>query len=127
MAISVLDFSRLRSAVGGVVITAGDPGYDAARQAWNLAIDQQPAAVVLPASVADVQAVDGVSFEVARRHRLHRELDELPEDVEAHVLPAGGTSGRDDSVFAGRDFRAVAEKIRLSREAGAAYLEAQGL
>jgi len=68
-----------------------------------------------------------VSFEVARRHRLHRELDELPEDVEAHVLPAGGTSERDDSVFAGRDFRAVADKIRLSREAGAAYLDAHGL
>ena len=64
-----------------------------------------------------------VSFEIARRHRFNREMGELPDSVEAHVLPTGGTSERDDSVFAGRDFRAVADKIRLSREAGAAYLD----
>lgn len=68
-----------------------------------------------------------VSFEVARRHRLHRELEELPEGVEAHVLPAGGTSRRDDSLRAGQDFRRVAEKVALSREASARYLEERGL
>lgn len=64
-----------------------------------------------------------VSFEIARRHRFNREMAELPESVEAHVLPTGGTSERDDSVWATRDFSGVAEKIRLSREAGAAYLD----
>jgi FAD/FMN-containing dehydrogenase len=34
-----------------------DPGWDEARRAWNLAIDQQPAAVALPESVDDVIAV----------------------------------------------------------------------
>ena len=38
-----------------------------------------------------------VSFEIARRHRFARELGELPDDVEAHVLPARGTSSRDDT------------------------------
>jgi NTE family protein len=64
-----------------------------------------------------------VSFEIARRHRFNREMAELPESVEAHVLPTGGTSERDDSVWATRDFSGVVEKIRLSREAGAAYLD----
>ncbi|MCA0294452.1 MAG: FAD-dependent oxidoreductase [Actinobacteria bacterium] len=35
----------------------GDPGWDEARQAWNLAVDQQPVAVVTAASVRDVQTV----------------------------------------------------------------------
>jgi FAD/FMN-containing dehydrogenase len=34
-----------------------DPGWDEARLAWNLAVDQQPAAVALPDSAADVAAV----------------------------------------------------------------------
>jgi FAD/FMN-containing dehydrogenase len=33
----------------------GDDGWDAARLAWNLAVDQHPAAVARPATVADVQ------------------------------------------------------------------------
>ena len=37
-----------------------------------------------------------VSFEIARRHRFVREMAELPDGVEAHVLPAAG-SARDDS------------------------------
>jgi FAD binding domain-containing protein/berberine-like enzyme len=34
-----------------------DPGWNEARLAWNLAVDQQPAAVALPESAADVAAV----------------------------------------------------------------------
>ena len=48
---------ELRSRLGGAVLVPGDPGWDAARAAWNLAIDQQPAMVVEPQSPADVQAV----------------------------------------------------------------------
>ena len=33
-----------------------------------------------------------VSFEIARRHRFVREMAELPDGVEAHVLPAGGSA-----------------------------------
>lgn len=35
----------------------GDPGYDAARTPWNLAAQQRPAAVAVPRSVPEVQAV----------------------------------------------------------------------
>jgi hypothetical protein len=37
-----------------VIVTPGDPGWDDARQAWNLTVDQHPAAVALAASAQDV-------------------------------------------------------------------------
>ncbi|WP_028643725.1 patatin-like phospholipase family protein [Nocardioides sp. URHA0020] len=64
-----------------------------------------------------------VSFEIARRHRFNRELAELPASVEAHVLPARGTSGKDDSVLGTRDFSGVQERIDLTYEATVAYLD----
>jgi FAD/FMN-containing dehydrogenase len=48
------------------ILMPGDPGWDDARQAWSLSVDQHPAAVALPASAQDV--VDVVCF--ARRHDL---------------------------------------------------------
>jgi FAD binding domain len=44
----------LRAVVTGEVLIPGDPRYDQARQAWNLAADQRPAIVVVPESAADV-------------------------------------------------------------------------
>ncbi|UUW91762.1 FAD-binding oxidoreductase [Pimelobacter simplex] len=35
----------------------GDPGYDAARVPWNVAVDQRPAAVAIPRTVEEVQDV----------------------------------------------------------------------
>ena len=51
-----LDVDALRTAIAGDVVVPGDAGYDAARVAWNLAVDQRPAAVVLPESADDVVA-----------------------------------------------------------------------
>ncbi|WP_327150596.1 FAD-binding oxidoreductase [Nocardia sp. NBC_01329] len=48
--------TELRSACRGAVLTPGDPGYDRARQRWNSAIDQRPAAVVRCTRVPDVRA-----------------------------------------------------------------------
>jgi len=64
-----------------------------------------------------------VSFEIARRHRFHREMAALPEGVSAHVLPTGGGSPRDDSLLAYRDFKAVMRRIDAAYEASVAYLE----
>jgi FAD binding domain len=44
----------LHSSIAGDVFVPGDEGYDQARQAWNLATDQRPSAVVFAESVADV-------------------------------------------------------------------------
>jgi hypothetical protein len=57
----------LRDLLDGEVVTPGDPDWDAARGAWNLAADQRPAAVVFAESAADVVAV--VDF--ARENSLH--------------------------------------------------------
>lgn len=64
-----------------------------------------------------------VSFEVARRHRFTRELAEIPDGVEAHVLPAAGTSAKDDSMLAFRDFSSVQRRIDASYDAALAYLD----
>lgn len=63
-----------------------------------------------------------VAFEIARRHRFVRELEELPDHVEAHVLPAAG-SERDDSPRAYRDTSLVARRIEAAYEAGLRYLD----
>ena len=39
------------------ILMPGDPGWDDARQAWNLAVGQHPAAVALPRSAQDVADV----------------------------------------------------------------------
>jgi FAD binding domain/Berberine and berberine like len=41
------------------ILTPGDPGWDDARQAWNLAVGQRPAAVARPGSAADAAAAVG--------------------------------------------------------------------
>jgi hypothetical protein len=48
------------------VLTPADSGWDDARKAWNLAVDQRPAAITVPTSAADVIAA--VNF--ARHHGL---------------------------------------------------------
>jgi len=44
----------LRAALAGQVFVPGEAGYDQARQAWNLAVDQRPAVVVEAGSATDV-------------------------------------------------------------------------
>ncbi len=50
------DLDPLRSQAEGSVLGPGDDGWDEARQAWNLAADQKPVAVVLAAGADDVAA-----------------------------------------------------------------------
>ena len=51
------DVHELDARIDGSAVGPADEGYDAARLAWNLAVDQRPAVVVSVRSVADVQAV----------------------------------------------------------------------
>ena len=48
--------SSLTSALPGKVVIPEDMRFDEARRAWNLAIDQRPAAVAFPESPQDVAA-----------------------------------------------------------------------
>ena len=56
---TIIDPARtdLRDLCGGAVAVPGDEGYDAARQAFNLAVDQRPAAVAFPADASEVADV----------------------------------------------------------------------
>src|SRR5438067_3018352 len=63
---SGVDVRALRLRLAGDLLTPADPGWDDARRAWNLAVDQRPFAVALVESAEDVVAV--VRF--ARLHGL---------------------------------------------------------
>ena len=63
-----LDAAELRSCVAGDVVFPGDPNWDEARRAWNLAADQHPGVVVYAESAEDVAAV--VSFARMRGYRV---------------------------------------------------------
>src|SRR5215472_885799 len=58
------DLEALRAAIAGQVSVPGQAGYDQARRAWNLAVDERPAVVVVAESGSDV--VEAVRF--ARGH-----------------------------------------------------------
>lgn len=50
-------FDDVRGALTGPLVLPPDAGFDAARRPWNLAIAQRPAAVALPADVADLRTL----------------------------------------------------------------------
>jgi FAD/FMN-containing dehydrogenase len=58
------DIEALRASFAGRVFVPGQAGYEPARQAWNLAVDQRPSLVVIAESAADV--VKAVGY--ARAH-----------------------------------------------------------
>ncbi|WP_211174638.1 FAD-binding oxidoreductase [Pseudonocardia xinjiangensis] len=51
------ELDDLRAACAGPVHLPGDAGYDTARLAWNVAVEQRPAAVVRPRTADEVVAV----------------------------------------------------------------------
>lgn len=53
----------LRAALSGTVVARGDDDWDVARQAFNLAVDQRPAAVVFPADADEVVTAVGFARE----------------------------------------------------------------
>jgi len=66
-----------------------------------------------------------VAFEISRRHRFHEEMSALPDDVEVHVLPAGGGLRAPDlAQLRYRDKTMVEASIERSYAASASYLAA---
>ena len=62
------EFEALRGSIAGDVFEPGDGAYDETRRAWNLALDQQPAAVAFAESAIDV--VKTVRFARSRGLRI---------------------------------------------------------
>ena len=64
-----------------------------------------------------------VAFEIARRYRFHEEMSALPENVQVHVLPAGGDRAAPDlAQLRYRDKTRVSESIERAYAASASYL-----
>jgi hypothetical protein len=51
------DLTQLRDLIDGDIVAPDDYAWDEVRQAWNLTVDQRPAAVALPESPEDVVAI----------------------------------------------------------------------
>jgi hypothetical protein len=60
---------KLGARLDGDVVMPGDETWETARQAWNLAVDQRPVAVVYPESADDVVAT--VVFAQSAARALH--------------------------------------------------------
>jgi FAD/FMN-containing dehydrogenase len=106
---SSVALAMLRDAVRGTVLAPEDDGWDVARTPWNVAVEQNPALIVVPANSADVQAV--VRFATANGLRVApqgtghgagslgdlsdailvrmTELRDVQIDADAHVARAG--------------------------------------
>jgi NTE family protein len=68
-----------------------------------------------------------VAFEVARRHRFAHDLQSLPDGVELHVMPTGGSAAPAYNDLSGqirlrRIASTVAQQIEISHQASLAYL-----
>lgn len=99
VAVSEGAVAALRAEISGAVIMPADGGYDEARAAWNLVIDQHPAVIVRAESAEDVSAAvrfaaeQGLGVKVqATGHGVSREADGA-----MLVLTAGLTELRIDA------------------------------
>ncbi len=70
-----------------------------------------------------------VAFEIARRRSFATAMEELPDTVEVHVLPTGGTAPRfgDLRQLRYRDFSDVTARIETARAATEEYLHERRL
>jgi FAD/FMN-containing dehydrogenase len=82
--IDALKLEALRAGLRGTAYTPGDKGYDEARSAWNLAVDQHPALVVMAEDAVDVVA----AVRLARRRDLG--VGVMATGHGAASLPHGG-------------------------------------
>lgn len=78
-------FPDLAATLDGTVHHPGDPDWDLARAAWNLAVDQRPEAVVVARSVGDVQAT--------LRAAAAAGLRVAPQSTGHHASPLGPLDG----------------------------------
>ncbi|HEY2435658.1 MAG TPA: FAD-binding oxidoreductase [Solirubrobacteraceae bacterium] len=108
--------SRPASLLNGRIVTPEHARFDEARRAWNLTVDQRPAAVVFPESAEDVAA----ALQFARQ----RDLSIAPQGTGHNAGPLG--SLEDTILLKTERMRGVEidPKARLARvEAGALWLE----
>jgi NTE family protein len=109
---------------GGMVnsIPLGEAIRRGATTVYVLQVGRIEEPLTAPRTPADVARV---SFEIARRHRFFRELDDAPDDVTVHVLPTGGSLPGDEKLNAFKRLDATRKRIELAHEHAHAYLAEQ--
>lgn len=109
---------------GGLVnsIPLGEAVRRGATTVYVLQVGRIEDPLVAPANAADVAKV---SFEIARRHRFFRELDDVPDGVAVHVLPTGGSLPGDEKLTAYRRLGGTPKRIDQAYASARAYLEEQ--
>jgi FAD/FMN-containing dehydrogenase len=77
--------TTLRPSIKGEVIAPGEPGWDEARQAYNLVLDQRPSLIAVPADEADVAEIV--------RHAAQQGLRVVPQRTGHNAGPLGDLDG----------------------------------
>ena len=85
MTLATADLQSLRSRCAGIVVSPADAGWDEARQAWNLFVDQRPAAVVVVESADDIAGVMSFAREAGLRV--------APQTTGHNAAPLGDLAG----------------------------------
>lgn len=68
-----------------------------------------------------------ISFEIARRHRFATSMNNLPEDIEVHMLPTGSPIAWDDRAqLRWSDTGGIEERMQSAYQASVDYLEELG-
>ncbi|MCA5892803.1 patatin-like phospholipase family protein [Isoptericola sp. NEAU-Y5] len=110
---------------GGMVnsIPLGEAVRRGATTVYVLQVGRVEEPLTVPTKPSDVARV---SFEIARRHRYFRELEDARGVATVHVLPSGGSLPGDDKIGAFRRLEATRRRIEQSYAAGSAYLAGLG-
>jgi len=108
---------------GGMVnsIPLGEAVRRGATTVYVLQVGRIEEPLTVPAKPSDVARV---SFEIARRHRYFRELEEARRVATVHVLPTGGALPGDEKLGAFRRMDSTAARIGQSYAAARDYLAA---
>ncbi|GEL96066.1 patatin [Cellulomonas composti] len=107
---------------GGIVnsIPLGEAVRRGATRVYVLQVGRIEESLEAPGKPSEVARV---SFEIARRHRFSREIEQVPEGVTVHVLPSGGPGPGDEKLSSYRRLDATHARIERAYEATASYLE----
>ena len=110
---------------GGIVnsIPLGEAIARGATEVYVLQVGRIEEPLTAPTKPSEVARV---AFEISRRHRFARELSQVPEGVDVHVLPYGAPHPDDASLASYRKMDATHARIAAAYEASAAYLALKG-
>lgn len=111
---------------GGVVnsIPLGEAVRRGADTVYVLQVGRIDEPVEVPTNPAEVGMV---TFEISRRHRYFRELEEVKDIATVHVLPYGGPQPGAEKLNAFKDLTLTQSRIDAAYQASAAYLAEAGV